>query len=154
MKKEEFITLYGRDLKRLYSEIEKYASDDMLWLVLPGTINSGGNICQHLIGNLRTYVGLTLGNFPYIRDRQAEFGKRLFTKSELLEEVSFLSKVITDTLEKLTIEELETDYPRAVLDLFPVQTTRLILVHLSAHLGYHTGQLNYHRRYFTEKENQ
>ena len=84
MKLSEFAFLYQRDLNRLKKEISDYLTEEAMWVKLPGTINSGGNICQHLIGNLRTYIGLEIGGFPYVRDRESEFNLRLFTKSELL----------------------------------------------------------------------
>ncbi|WP_138476321.1 DUF1572 family protein [Dyadobacter bucti] len=149
MTSEEFQTLYSRDLKKLHAEIAQYASDDQLWKVLPGTINSGGNLCQHLIGNLRTYVGLALGNFPYIRNRDSEFADRIFTQTELLEQIVLLQQIVADSIAKMTPEALVSDYPRSVLDMFPQQTISFILTHILAHLSYHSGQINYHRRWIT-----
>ncbi|MEO6283442.1 MAG: DUF1572 family protein [Dyadobacter sp.] len=147
MNKEAFLTLYIRDLKKLRVEIEKYPSEESLWVPLPGTINTGGNLCQHLIGNLRTYVGLTLGGVAYVRNRDAEFADRVFSKDQLLEQIEQLLEIIPGILEKLNEAEMHSDYPREVLDMFPEQHVSLILQHLLAHLSYHMGQINYHSRW-------
>ncbi|NIJ54006.1 DUF1572 family protein [Dyadobacter arcticus] len=150
MNKELLIILYTRDLKKLRVEIEAYPSEESLWVQLPGTINPGGNLGQHLVGNLRTYIGLTLGSIAYVRNRDAEFAERVFSKSQLLEEIDLLLKIIPETLGDLTDQDLGQEYPREVLDMFTEQRTDLILPHLLAHLSYHTGQINYHRRWISK----
>lgn len=150
MNKKTFITLYSRDLKKLRAEMAQYPAEDALWVQLPGTINPGGNLCQHLIGNLRTYVGLTLGGVAYIRDRDAEFNRRVFTKEQMLTELDSLYEVVIGTLEALDEAKLEEGYPRVVLDMFPEQSVQLVLTHLLAHLSWHLGHINYHRRWITQ----
>lgn len=147
MENEIILQLFKRDLTKLRNEIEMYPSDESLWMRLPGTINSGGNLCQHLIGNLRTYVGLTLGNVSYVRDRDAEFALRMFTQTELLAEVENLLTIVMESVAGLSENQLKAEFPRAVLDMFPEQSTALILMHLLTHLSYHLGQINYHRRW-------
>jgi hypothetical protein len=154
MNREAFLTLFTRDLKKLRVEIEMYPSEESLWVPLPGTINTGGNLCQHLIGNLRTYIGLTLGGVAYVRNRDAEFADRTFSKEQLLEQIDLLLQIIPETLEKLNELEMQSDYPRDVLDMFPEQHVSLILQHLLAHLSYHMGQINYHRRWVSTVFNQ
>ncbi len=146
MYQNEFVALYTRELGKLKLEITAYGQDDDMWIVLPGTINSGGNLVQHLIGNLRTYIGLALGQVPYIRDRDAEFGKRLFTQARLLAEIDVLLPVLESTISELSDADLQKDYPRDVLVMFPEQSVSMILMHLLTHLSYHLGQINYHRR--------
>ncbi|MCF0055668.1 DinB family protein [Dyadobacter sp. CY356] len=148
---DDYTFLYQRDLKKLRDEIAAYNDEDKLWVKIPGTINSGGNICQHLIGNLRTYIGLALGHFPYVRDREAEFSSRLFSKSQLLEELDYLFEIITESLMKLTDGQLAAEYPQDILSIHNPQSVRLVLSHLSAHLAYHTGQINYHQRIIHNK---
>jgi hypothetical protein len=147
MNKDAYITLFVRDLKKLRAEIEHYPSEESLWVPLPGTINTGGNLCQHLIGNLRTYVTLTLGGIAYVRNREAEFSERVFTKEQLLKEIDWLLEWIPDTLKALEANAWEEEYPREVLNMFPEQSVSMILQHLLTHLAYHTGQINYHRRW-------
>jgi hypothetical protein len=150
MSSDIFITLFSRDLKKLRKEIEQYPSENTLWAQLPGTINTGGNLCQHLIGNLRTYVGLTLGGHAYVRDRDAEFKEKTFTQIQMLTEIDAQHEIVISTLGTLDEAKMEEEYPRYVLDLFPEQSVRLILTHLLAHLSWHLGHINYHRRWATQ----
>ena len=151
MNKEDYIFLYQRDLKKLKAEIIAYSDEDSLWIKIPGTLNSGGNLCQHLIGNLRTYIGLELGHFPYIRDREAEFSSRLFSQSHLIKEVEYLLEIIPESLSQISDEALSTEYSQKILSIAESQSVGLVLTHLSMHLAYHTGQINYHRRISNEK---
>lgn len=147
MNNKEFVILYNRELGKLKNEVSSYQNDDQMWTVLPGTINSAGNLVQHLIGNLRTYIGLALGNVPYVRDRDAEFQRRLFTRDSLLAELDVLQPIIETAIIALSDEDLQQEYPHEVLAMFPKQTISIILTHLLIHLGYHMGQINYHRRF-------
>ncbi|MGY0041227.1 DinB family protein [Pedobacter sp. NJ-S-72] len=152
MKTEFYTQLYKRDLKRVTEELEKYPDDNSLWEVLPGTTNSGGNLLQHLIGNLKTFVGNPFGHINYERNRDAEFNARLFTKEELIVEFNQLSETIGDAISSLTSEQLDEDYPAAIKVVNEEQTVEYVLIHLFAHFSYHTGQINYHRRYITAKK--
>lgn len=152
MSNDTFITLYSRDLKKLRQEIAAYTSEKALWIKLPGTINPGGNLCQHLIGNLRTYVCLTLGGHTYTRDRDAEFNRKVFVQKQLLSELDVLHDMVIDTLERLSEHQMRSEYPREVLDMFPEQRVDLVLSHLLAHLSWHLGQINYHRRWATQMQ--
>ena len=125
MNQNEFVTLYSRELNKLKLEIAAYLSDDDMWKVLPGTINSGGNLAQHLIGNLRTYIGLTLGQVPYARDRDAEFSKRLFTQEALLRELDLLQPTLERVISGLSDADLQKDYPCEVLAMFPEPATAI-----------------------------
>jgi len=146
MKLQEFVFLYRRDLNRLKKEISSYLTEESLWVRLPGTINPGGNICQHLIGNLRTYIGLELGEFPYVRDRDAEFDSRLFTREQLLLEIDVLQEVIPESILKMNEKQLTEEYPHDVVEIHSEQSYGFVLMHLHQHLAWHTGQINYHRR--------
>lgn len=146
MKLEEYVFLYRRDLQRLKTEIAAYLTDESLWVKLPGTINPGGNICQHIIGNLRTYIGVQIGAFAYTRDRDAEFNARLFTKEQLLQEIDYLLEIIPASILKLTEDQLADEYPHEVVRIHSEQSYGFILMHLYQHLAWHTGQINYHRR--------
>ncbi|MBB5634532.1 hypothetical protein HDF26_002800 [Pedobacter cryoconitis] len=152
MNTEFYTQLYKRDLSRVTEELKKYPDDNSLWEVLPGTTNSGGNLLQHLIGNLKTFVGNPFGHIGYERNRDAEFNARLFTKEELITEFGQLSEIITDAIATLTDEGLNSDYPTEIKVVNEDQSVEYVLIHLLAHLSYHTGQINYHRRYVTAQK--
>lgn len=67
---ETLNALFIRDLNRLKKEIELYKDEANLWVVDGNIINSAGNLCLHLIGNLNTYIGAELGKSGYVRYRE------------------------------------------------------------------------------------
>lgn len=138
------IQLFERDLNKLSEEISQYPDDASLWLVQDGIKNSGGNLCLHLFGNLQHFIGAILGDSGYIRNREAEFNLKNITKQKLLNELENTKVAVRDALEQVSKKVLDKEYPIRVFDE-PV-TTEYFLMHLLAHLSYHTGQINYHRR--------
>ncbi|MFC0183868.1 Protein of unknown function [Pseudarcicella hirudinis] len=142
--KQSLKTLLARDLSRLFKEIENYKDETKLWIIAEDISNSGGNLCLHLIGNLSTYLAKELGGFPYERDRPAEFSTKGLSKETLLTMLKALSEKVEKTMESLTDEQLSANYPDEVLG-YPM-TSEYFIIHLSGHLNYHLGQINYHRR--------
>lgn len=141
---ETLKTLFNRDLNKLKSEIGSYENEANLWIIDKSIANSAGNLCLHLIGNLNTYIGATLGNSHYIRNRELEFSLKDIPKLELIKMIEATITVVNETLHKITEEQLNSEYPMLV---FKEKTsTELFLVHLTTHLTYHLGQINYHRR--------
>jgi uncharacterized damage-inducible protein DinB len=138
------ITLFEKELDKLKEELAAYEQDDQVWKTAEGISNSGGNLCLHLTGNLQHFIGATLGETGYIRNREAEFKLKNIPRHKLLEEVDNARQVVTDTLEQLSKKELETEYPIQVTD--EPMSTQAFLIYLLKHLSYHIGQINYHRR--------
>lgn len=136
--------LFTRDLKKLRTEISLYKNEAAIWLTDKAIANSAGNLCLHLVGNLNTYTGAVLGNTGYIRNRDLEFSLKDIPKDELLKKIDATIVVIETTLDQLKEEQLADDYP--VLIWEEKTSTAYMLVHLATHLGYHLGQVNYHRR--------
>jgi uncharacterized damage-inducible protein DinB len=136
--------LFRRDLEKLKEEINLYKDEIKLWVIEEGIANSAGNLCLHLIGNLNTYIGAEIGKTGYIRNRELEFSLKNVTKKELIEKIESTIRMVESALDLLTEEELIKEYP---LFVFAEKTsTGYLLVHLTVHLGYHLGQINYHRR--------
>ncbi len=141
---ETLKSLYNRDLNKLKVEIESYQNEKSLWIIDKNISNSAGNLCLHLIGNLNTYVGAELGKTGYVRDRPLEFSLKDISKSELISKIENTILVVNNVLDTLTEEDLKVIYPQIVFE--KEMTTGFFLVHLSTHLAYHLGQINYHRR--------
>ncbi|MEL7530467.1 MAG: DUF1572 family protein [Bacteroidota bacterium] len=138
------IGLYQRDLQRLKTEIEAYQSEEAMWRIADGIANSGGNLCLHLVGNLKTFIGLHLGEFAYVRDREFEFAGKDVARAKLLEEVDETIEIVSTTLTQLEGRDLTEDYP---FEHWPGKPSiERGLIHLAMHLSYHLGQINYHRR--------
>ena len=133
-----------RNLQQLKKEMTAYTSEKDLWLMEGEIPNSAGNLCLHLCGNLQHYIGTVLGNSGYIRHRDAEFSTKNVPVIELLSLIDTTMDVISNTLSNLDSESLTKDYPEQIFG--SPMTTEYFLIHLASHLGYHLGQINYHRR--------
>lgn len=138
------IELFERDLQRLKTEIELYKDEDNLWVLKEGISNTAGNLCLHLLGNLNHFIGATLGNTGYVRYRDDEFSLKNIPRQDLVTNIENCRLVVKTTLLKLTAEDLAKEFEQKVFDK-PV-TTEMMLMHLTTHLTYHLGQINYHRR--------
>jgi uncharacterized damage-inducible protein DinB len=138
------VTLFSRDLAKLKVELESYKTETEIWKVAGDIANSAGNLCLHLVGNLDTYIGATLGNSGYVRDRDAEFALKGIPRSELITRINSTIQTIQKVIPTLSKEQLESEYPLLVLK--EKTTTEYFLIHLAMHLSYHLGQVNYHRR--------
>jgi uncharacterized damage-inducible protein DinB len=136
-----------RDLRALHREIALYPSDESLWRVPPGISNSGGTLALHLAGNIQHFVGAQLGETGYVRDRDSEFAVRDLSREELLHKIEQTVTVVQETFERLDSRRLAEEYPQEVGGVN--MRTDDFLVHLASHLGYHLGQVDYHRRLVT-----
>lgn len=136
--------LFTRDLTKLKEEIALYQNESNLWKTEKEISNSAGNLCLHLIGNLNTFIGAVIGETGYIRNRPEEFSAKNIPRETLIKSIDKVISVVQDSLAKLSEDHLEKEYPMKVFDK-PL-TYEQFLLHLSGHLMYHLGQINYHRR--------
>jgi uncharacterized damage-inducible protein DinB len=137
-------TLYLRDLNKLKKETGLYSSEANLWIVDNEIKNSGGNLCFHLIGNLKHFIGSVLGESGYIRQRELEFSSTNIPRERLIKELDETIEVVENTLNGLKDTDLDREYPIIVFK--DKMNIGYFLIHLSTHLAYHLGQINYHRR--------
>lgn len=140
-------TVMTRELKALRREIEAYPNEADLWRAVPGIVNPGGNLALHLAGNLQYFVGAVLGGTGYKRYRDAEFGSRDLPRAQLLREIDAALAAVEAGLERFNDADCAKPYPEPVGGITP--TTGAFLAHLAVHLGYHLGQVDYHRRIIT-----
>ena len=139
----ELAGIFQKQLEQLEAEIALY-QEELLWTIKPGISNSGGNLALHLAGNLNYYVGAILGKTGYVRNRENEFSAKNILSIELVSIIRETRKMVIDVLNKLPETELEQVYPVIVFD--KPMSVQYFLIHLSSHLGYHLGQINYIRR--------
>ena len=136
--------IFKRDLEKLKQEIASYRNESNLWKVDKSIANSSGNLCLHLVGNLNAYIGAEIGKTGYVRNRDLEFSLKNIPQAQLVKMIEDTIVVVEDGLNKLNENDLEREYPLLV---FKEKTsTGYFLIHLAVHLGYHLGQVNYHRR--------
>jgi len=133
-----------RDLDKLEKEISLYPTLNSLWEIQGDIKNSGGNLCLHLCGNLQHFIGAILGNSGYVRNREREFSLTGLSAKDLVREIITTKESVKHALTKVDPSLLDKNYPIPVFD--EPMTTMYFLIHLTAHLEYHLGQINYHRR--------
>lgn len=147
---QDFAWIVGRDLDALAGQIERYPDDEALWRVGGTILNPAGTLVLHLAGNLRAYVGAVLGGTGYVRDRDAEFSRRGVGRAELLALIATCRAEVVPALDALDPARLEAPYPGPLPGPLEGATTHRFLLHLCAHLGWHRGQVDYHRRLLVE----
>ena len=142
--KEDLRKLFLRDLGKLEKEINAYRHESSLWLLDKEILNSAGNLCKHLTGNLKHFIGHILGESDYIRDREAEFSTPHLSKAALSLEIASTKEAINLAFDKLDDAKIQLKYP---IEVFGYEMmVQYFLFHLLSHLNYHLGQINYHRR--------
>ena len=145
---ESIKELYHRDLRRLKQEIELYKDDTTLWKTERSIKNSGGNLCLHIVGNLKTYIGNGLAQIGYVRQRDLEFSGKFVDREELYKRIDETIQIVDQGLSKLDDDRLTEDFPIIVWE--KKTEMAFTIIHLHSHLNYHLGQINYHRRILEE----
>ena len=141
---ETLKTLFNRDLTKLKLEIESYQNENLIWYTGKNISNSAGNLCLHIIGNLNTYIGAQLGETNYIRNRDLEFSSKDIPRALLIAQIEATIQTVNDALHLIRDKDLKNEYPLLVFEA--KTSTEFLLIHLTTHLAYHLGQINYHRR--------
>ena len=144
MLNQTLIKLFTKDLNRLKIEIQTYNDESTIWMTTENISNSAGNLALHLVGNLNHFIGATIGKTCYIRKRDLEFSLKNIPRETILEQIDDTILVVTKVLEGMLPEDFQKEYKRRSFEDY--MTTEYFLVHLTMHLSYHLGQINYHRR--------
>jgi hypothetical protein len=139
-------TIYVRYLNTLKEELNAYPDESKIWLVQDGINNSAGNLALHLIGNLNHFICSVLGNNGYIRNRELEFSQKGTPRNEIIASIDATVIVVEQTLAKLSSDDLAKPFPVKLPVPGDDNSTGFTLVHFTAHIAYHVGQINYHRR--------
>ncbi len=133
-----------RDLDILKKEANLFKSEGDLWKTAGEISNPAGVLSQHLCGNLKHFIGATLGKTGYQRNRELEFSQTGILREELIRNVEETIDVVKKSFEKLNDEDLKSIYPTPFLG--KTLTTGELLLIITSHLSYHLGQVNYLRR--------
>jgi uncharacterized damage-inducible protein DinB len=139
--------LLERELDAFTREIEAYPDDASVFATPPGVANSAASLALHCAGNLQHFVGSRIGGSSYVRDRDAEFAKRGLTRAELVAELTRAKQSVHDALADRDPASVPSVFPDKVAG--KTMTTEVFVLHLVAHLAYHLGQVDYHRRMTT-----
>ncbi|RNL75228.1 DUF1572 domain-containing protein [Sinomicrobium pectinilyticum] len=142
--KEALIELFRQDLNRVKQEIELYNNESALWKIEHSIKNSGGNLCLHIIGNLKTFIGNGLAEIGYVRQRDLEFSAKNVDRAKMYAEIDETIEIVSQGIGKLKEDQIKGDFPMLIGGKETGMAFTLIRLH--AHLNYHLGQINYHRR--------
>ncbi len=139
-----FTVLFEKSITRAMEELKLYPNEESLWILKGDVKNSAGTLALHLTGNLKHFIGATLGNTGYLRQRDKEFADRHVPRQELIKGLEEAMAITQKVLSSLSEEDLNKAFP---LDSFGKgNKTIQVLVILLNHFEYHLGQINYHRR--------
>lgn len=144
MDKIEIAGFYHRDIQKVIDEINLFKHEVNIWKTYGSITNSAGNLALHLLGGLNYLIGTNLGKTNYLRNRDKEFTMKDIDRETLVGQLTELSAMIDRTLNSLTNEQLDSNFP--IFFDKENATTRYVLIQLLIHLNYHLGQINYLRR--------
>jgi len=147
MESRWFERIIVRELSLLKRELEAYPAEADIWKELPGITNSAGTLALHLAGNLQHFIGAELGGTGYVRQRDLEFSRRGVSRAELIAELDRAVAAVERTLG--SGRSFEWSARSSVVGGKYTVELGDWLIHLVSHLGYHVGQVDYHRRMVT-----
>ena len=134
---------YERDIRKLIEEVNLFRNEEDLWRTQGSVKNASGNLVLHIIGGLNHFIGATLAQTRYVRNRDQEFISKDVARKDLVAQLEELIPMINETV---NAQHIEAEYPLIFDDA--KRSNGYVLVQLSLHLNYHLGQVNYLRRIF------
>jgi len=137
----ELLQQYQLLLNKLALEMEAYPSEESIWAISGDIKNSAGTLCYHLCGNLNHYIGKAMGGTDFVRNRPLEFSIRDVPKAELVSWVKETSSMLAEVIPGV---DLTKPFPKKHWNIELNQGGALL--RLLWHLGWHLGQINYHRQ--------
>ena len=137
--KEVELRLYDESLPRILTCVDQLSNEQVWWRPNENS-NSIGNLILHLTGNVNQWINSGLGGAEDHRKRQVEFDERqVIHKEKLISNLLMVMMMAKELIRELPEEDL--------LKTRPVQTFKetglSILVHVTEHFSYHTGQIAY-----------
>lgn len=144
MLNHDLANFYERDIRKFIDEINLFQNEENLWKTAGSVKNSSGNLALHIAGGLSYLIGTTLAKTGYVRNRDLEFSGKGVSRKELIAQLEELIPLINSTLNALTREDMDREFP--IFFDKPDTSISYVLVQLLAHLNYHLGQVNYLRR--------
>ena len=124
-------------MARIESCLDKL-TDNQIWLRGSDNANAVGNLCLHLAGNVRQWIGFGVAGQPDIRARDREFTARSgVNKSELRERLAVAVADAAQTIESLPPEDLMRKTRIQNYDV----TVMEAIYHVVEHFAGHTGQI-------------
>ena len=144
----ESCTYLALNLPRVKKCIELLTEDE-IWHN-PGThTNSIANLILHLKGNITQYILSGLGGIRDTREREKEFTtKSGHTGDELYQMLETTVLEANKVLENLPVEMLTANYTVQGFTITGIG----IIVHVTEHFSYHTGQIAFLTKYLKDED--
>ncbi len=145
---EQSISRLNENTPRILKCLEQL-SEVEVWYRPNENSNSIGNLILHLCGNIRQYAISSLGYMPDGRIRELEFStKEGYTKAELIEK---LTQTVDDAVKTIgNSTESNLLQPRLVQGF---NLTGIgIIIHVTEHYSYHTGQITYYTKMVKDRD--
>lgn len=148
LKKEVQRRLFEECLPRIEICLNKL-SEEQVWWRPNKESNSIGNLILHLDGNVRQWILTGIGGEADNRKRDSEFSlEGGVTKVQLLSSLQRTMQDVQPVIEHLASEN--------ILEIRDVQVFResvlSILVHVTEHFSYHTGQITWITKMITGQQ--
>jgi uncharacterized damage-inducible protein DinB len=131
--------IIGESVPRIRQCLDALSTDE-IWHRPNENVVSVGNLVLHLMGNLRQWVLSGLGQQPDRRQRNREFDHVApLPAAELMRQLDTLMAEVEAVLDRLTPADLVATHRVQGYD----ETGVAILMHVTEHFSYHTGQITY-----------
>src|SRR6185295_11280003 len=102
---------YESGIRKLIEEVNQFQKEENLWKTSGSVKNSSGNLVLHIIGGLNHFVGATLAQTGYVRNRDQEFARKGVERKELVSLLEELIPLVSETLNKLTQQQMDDEFP-------------------------------------------
>lgn len=140
----DFITFISRGIEAVIAELQQYKTDTDVWLVAGEIKNSAGTLALHLNGSLNHFIGAVMANNGYVRNREAEFADRNIPREKIIASLNNTKTICAEFISKQHPAFFEATFPFTTFG--DNRSNHYVLLQMVAHLQYHLGQINYHRR--------
>ena len=132
---------------KIHESIDRLSEEDLWWRPNAQS-NSIGNIVLHLCGNLTQYILSGIGGAEDHRKRSSEFAEQgPIAKNEILSRLDQTLEKAYEVIHQCDEPSLMTDRQVQVYDVSGVN----ILIHVTEHFSYHTGQIAYFTKWRSGK---
>jgi len=145
---EQSIHRIDENTKRLKACIEELHESE-IWIRPNENSNSIGNLILHLCGNVRQYAISSLGNMPDVRERDKEFSANGgYPKADLFNKLLSTLEEAKGVMQNVTSAELLRKRKVQGYSYSGIG----IIVHITEHYSYHTGQIIFWTKLLKNKD--
>jgi uncharacterized damage-inducible protein DinB len=124
-------------------------NEQELWQRPNAQLSAVANLVLHLCGNIRQYTISSLGGTTDVRDRKLEFSANGgHSTDELLNLFTVTINEATSVIQDLSEQELVRERMVQGFKLTGIG----ILIHVTEHLSYHTGQIAFYTKLLKAKD--